>query len=294
VTAAAPGAAEVARTAGEAAPPRRPGRREEGLASRLFYALAPRLPRVALPAPPPELAPWEAVRVPRAVGAGTLSATWFPATAQARGAVLFLHPWVEWGGSYFHRRGRLEAVRRAGLHAMVVDLPGFGTSGPRHGFSDRAVGAAIAALARRCPGSPLHVWGVSAGGYWAHLALAGDERVAGAFFEDVSPHLLEWSWRLSPWGRPFFLLFRRLFPTSHRFLDARLHAPHVRLGATAHVSGAADPGVRPHDTETLAALTGGRAVVVPGAGHLEAIRRDNSGVVALALETFEAAHLPAP
>ena len=267
-------------------PPPRPGRREEAIASVLFFALAPGLPRVDQPPPPPELAPWEELQIPRSRGEGSLAGTWYPAAEPARGAVLFLHPWLEWGKAYFHRRGRLEAARAAGLHALAVDLPGLGGSGPKRGFFDVDVGDAVAALAARCPGLPLHVWGVSAGGYWAHHALARHGGYASAFFEDVSPHLLEWSSRMVPLGRPFYALFRTVLPRSHRFMDLRRYAPHLGVRRVAYVSGADDPGVRPEDTATLARLAGGSALVVPDAGHLAAIRRDGAGVIALALDTF--------
>jgi hypothetical protein len=268
-------------------PPPRPGPREEALASRLFYALAPRVLRVQPPAPPQALAPFEELGVPRSRGSA-LAATWYPAAGEPRGAVLFLHPRIEWGKAYFHRRGRLDAVRGAGLHALAVDLPGFGGSGSRHGFPDVAVADALAFLGERCPGLALGVWGVSAGGYWAHMPLAHVRRPVGAFFEDVSPHLLEWSWRTAPWGRPAFLLFRILFRSSYRFLDLRLHAPHLARHTVGYVSGELDEGVRPADTTRLARLTRARSWIVPGAVHLASIRLDGSGLIALALETFGA------
>jgi pimeloyl-ACP methyl ester carboxylesterase len=206
--------------------------------------------------------------------------------AEPTGAILFLHPWTEWGKSYFYRRGRLAAVRAAGLHALAVDLPGSGGSGARRGFLDRDVADAIAALAQRCSGLPLHVWGISAGGYWAHPALSGAPLATAAVFEDVSPHLMEWSWRTAPWGRPAFLVFRHAFRRSYRFLDLRAHAPHLGLRPVAYVSGAEDRGVRPEDTATLARLAGGAALVIRGAGHLASIKRAESEIVALALEVF--------
>src|SRR5262249_57142801 len=99
---------------------------------------------------------------------------------------------------------------------------------------------------------PLHVWGVSSGGFWAHLVLSATNGVAGAMFEDVSPHLLEWSWRVVPGWRPGYLFLRCAFPRVYRFLDLRRHAPALRVAAPAYLSGSADPGVRPADTRALA------------------------------------------
>jgi hypothetical protein len=130
---------------------------------------------------------------------------------------------------------------------------------------------------------------VSCGGTWAHPALARADDVAGAVFEDTSPHLIEWSWRMAPRLRPGYLLLRTVFPRAYRFLDARSHARDLKLGAVAYISGEHDPGVLPHETEELARLAGGRSHIVPGAGHLEAIKLATAEVLELALETFERA-----
>lgn len=259
--------------------------RERG-ALRLFRALSPRLPSFELPTPPVALEPFELLGVRRPGRPGRLAATWYPVDGDCRGAVLLLPPWVAWGRSYFHRRGRVEALRAAGLAALAIDFPGFGDSGPAAGLFDRDVEDGLAELAHRAPGKPLAVWGVSAGGYWAHPVLSRRNGVAAAFFEDVSPHLFEWSARMRPLFRPMFLLFRLLYPTAHRFLDMRRHAERFQVHRTAHVSGGADPGVRPADTRELAQRTGGRWLVVPGARHLEAIKAAPAAVIGLAMETL--------
>lgn len=273
----------------ELAAPPRPGRLEEALSSRLFLGISPRL--AALPAvdPPPSLAPWEILHVARRHARGAVRATWFPAAGAARGAVLLAPPWHARGRAYFHRRGRIEALRAAGYHSLTVDLPNFGGSGPPAGYFDRDLGAAADALERRCPGLPLHFWGVSSGGYWGHPLLAAEARFAGAMFEDVSPHLLEWAWRLAPRGRPCYLLFRMLFRRGYRFLDARRQAAASRAARTAYAAGGADPGIPAADSVELARRAGGELVLVPGAGHLEAIKRAGPAVLDLALATFAAA-----
>jgi pimeloyl-ACP methyl ester carboxylesterase len=191
-----------------------------------------------------------------------------------------------WGRAYFHRRGRVQALRRAGYHALAVDLPGFGRSGRPAGLFDLEVEDATAWLRARAAGLPLHVWGVSSGGYWAHPVLSRDDAFAGAMFEDVSPHLFEWSWRMVPWGRPFYAFFRRAFRRTYRFIDMRLHAPSFRVRAAAYVSGELDRGVRPEDTRALAAAAAAEAFIVPRAGHLQAIKSAGGEVIALALATF--------
>jgi pimeloyl-ACP methyl ester carboxylesterase len=268
--------------------PPRPPAWEERAATRLFLALSPRTRRTrrtlktVQPEPPAALAPWRNVQVPRRDGNSQLAATWYEAAGQARGAVLLVHPWVPAGRAYFHRRGRIPALRAAGYHALALDLGGFGGSTRAPGFFDRDVAAGLAHLRDVAPGLPLHLWGVSSGGYWAHPALTDTGGVAGAMFEDVSPHLLEWSWRVAPWGRPAYL-----------FLDLRRHAAALRLGAAAYVSGGRDRGILPAETRDLAERAGARHLVVPRAEHLGAILEAPDEVVALALSTFEQAEVGA-
>jgi len=268
--------------------PLRPGAREERLSMGLFLFLSPPLARTRQPDPREDLAPFEALTVPRRSRPGALAATWFPAE-RPRGAVLLLPPWLVWGKAYFHMRGRIQALRAAGYHVLILDFPGFGQSGPVQGFFDRDVEDGLEFLRQRSGDLPLHVWGVSAGGTWAHLALSRVRGVAGAMFEDVSPHLLEWSWRMFPGWRPGFLFFRACFRSSYRFLDARRHAGAMRVAAVTYVSGERDRGVRPQDTGALAAAAGGRCRIVPGAGHLGAIKLAGEEIVSLALDTFRRA-----
>ncbi|HSS48498.1 MAG TPA: hypothetical protein VLX28_06100 [Thermoanaerobaculia bacterium] len=273
--------------------PPRPGPRLERIAMAYFLALSPRLAKVSQPEPPARLAPFENFMVPRCHGSGTLAATWYPAAGRARGAVLLLHPWQIWGRAYFNLRGRIQALRAAGYHAMTVDFGGFGASGPPQVFFDRDVEAALCDLSRRAAGLPIHVWGVSAGGYWAHPVLSRTRGVTGAFFEDVSHNLFEWSWRMAPLGRPGYMFYRAVLPSAHRFLDIRRHAGSMSLGAVTYVSGERDKGVRPQDTRSLAELAGGRSHIVAGAEHLGAIKIAGDEVIGLALDTFQRAEAQA-
>ena len=271
------------------APPPRPSPARERWGRRLFFGMAPRLERIEQPEPPPGLRPFEQVRVPRRHGEGVLAATWYPASGEPRGAVLLLPPWLKWGRAYFHRRRRIPALREAGYHVLTLDFPGFGGSGPVRGYFDRDVEDGLEYLAGRAAGLPLHVWGVSSGGYWAHMVLARHNGVSGAFFEEVSHHLLEWSRRTAPLARPIFRMFPVLFPHGHRFLDLREHAPALRVRRAAYVSGAEDVGVRPGDTRELARLAGAEVFIVPEAEHLEAIKVAEDRVIGMALATFAAA-----
>lgn len=268
------------------APPPRPGPAMEAVSNVLFRVLAPRLPEIHQPDPPVSLTPYEHLEIPRRERGGSLSATWFPVPEPARGAVLLMPPWLEWGRSYFHRRGRIEALREAGYSVLTVDFSGFGESSPPAGYFERDVDDALAVLEEKAAGLPRHFWGVSSGGYWAHPVLARREAVRGAMFEDVSAHLIEWSWRTAPVGRPMYLVFRYATRPAYRFLDIRRHAPFLRVAAATYVSGALDHGVRPEDTRELARRAGGEAVIIPEAKHLGSIRIATRRVIDLALDTF--------
>ncbi len=271
-------------------PPVRPSTRQERLANRLFLALSPRL-RARSQVSPSRLNAFEHLCIERSHGRGTLSATWYQASGTPRGAVLLAHPWVHWGEGYFHRRGRVEAVQAAGFHALTFDLGGVGASGPAaSAFYDRDLEDALAVLRARAGGLPLHFWGVSCGGYWGHPLLSR-EAVAGAMFEDVPQHLIEWSSRIAPWGLPCYRFFRHCLRASYRFMDLRRHAPHLRVRAATYAAGGRDRGVPEAETVELARLAGARHQLVADAGHLESIKLAGEDVIRLALETFEAGEL---
>lgn len=270
------------------APPR-PSEWQERAGLRLLGALGPQLPAATRVPAVPALFPYRNLSVRRSHGPGGLSATWYPAHLTPRGAVLLLHPWVAEGAGYFHRKGRIEALRAAGYHALTVDFPGFGGSGRPSGLYDRAVEDALRVLDRLSRGLDLFIWGVGSGGYWAHPAMARTDQVAGAMFEDVPPHLVGWSSRSPAWARPAYLLFKRMLPEVYRYLDARLHAAALDLGAVTYISGALNDTVRPQDTRMLAERAGGSYSIVRGAGHLGSIEVANRAVIRTALETLERA-----
>jgi pimeloyl-ACP methyl ester carboxylesterase len=63
----------------------------------------------------------------------------------------------------------------------------------------------------------------------------------------------------------------------------------MELRAVTYISGERDPGVRPEDTRALAEAAGGHCRIVPGAGHLGAIKVAGEEVITLALDTFRRA-----
>lgn len=270
-------------------PPPRPRPLGERAAAYMLSTFGMPVTRAEAPDPPHALTPFQRVTIPRPGRRGTLAGTWYETPGEARGAVLLVHPWLPQGQSYFHLRRRIQALRAAGYHALTFDLGGFGASGPRDGLYDRDVEDALAALGELAPGLPLHLWGVSAGANLAHMLLSRRNGVEGAFFEQCPTHLIEFSHRVAPHGRPFYAVFRRFIPGAYRYLEARRHAPFLQARQIAYVGGERDEGVRPEAIEELADLAGGRCLIVPDAAHLDAIKRAPHAVVDLALETFERA-----
>ena len=275
-------------SAGNGSPPPRPPRWQEVIGSWLLHAFAPRVEYQPSPPPPKKLAPFETFQWPRRGRPGELPATYFPAEGEARGIVLMAHPWLKVGQGYFHRRGRLEALRRAGFHTLTFDFGGIGSSDRVPGMFDLELEDAFRALEDRGGDLPRYLWGVSAGGHWSHPVLAHQRIVEAAVFEDVSPHLMEWSWNMAPWGRPAFLFFRYALNRSYRYMDMRRHAPHLKVHKVAYIGGELDRGVPPESTREFARKAGGRCLIVPNADHLGAIKHDPEAVLSLALETFGA------
>lgn len=271
--------------------PTRPPRWQERFSHQLLLFLSPRVARKSAPATPQGVDPYFEFDIERSGDRGTLAARWFPAFGQARGAVLLIHPWHRAGQRFFFRHGRLRALREAGYHALTFDLGGFGQSGPSPtAYYDTDLEDALGALRQQADGLPLHVWGVSAGGYWAHILLSRLGGVSGAIFEDVSPHLIEWSRRMAPWGLPFYLFFQHILPLAYRFLDLRNHAPNLRIQRAAYIGGELDRSISAHETQELARLACAPALLVEGADHLRSVKQDHHRVIQLALETFEEAN----
>ena len=279
--------------------PARPADWLERAGRHLLLALAPRLGASRETPPPPAFSPFAPVQIPRTSDPSTLKGWFFPANATtdvggARGAVLLCHPWLPFGQSYFYRRGRIPALRRAGYHVMTFDFGGFGPAEGQApapaGFYDRDIDDALAELSRRVCGLPIHVWGVSAGGYWSHLALSRrSEPIHGAVFEHVTDHVIQWSKRMAPLGLPCYLVFQHLLRPAYRYLDATIHAAHLGARKVAYVGGSLDRGAPVESLHLMAHRARAARLVVQDADHLDAIRRDGRAVIDLALKTFRKA-----
>ncbi len=138
--------------------------------------------------PPPEL---NAEPVRFEVPGGGSVAGWSSPGLPGRGAVLLLHG-VR--GSRHAMLGRARWLHRQGVATLAIDLPGHGESlAPRITFGaneSHAVPAALAWLARRCPGERVGAIGVSLGA--ASLVLARpDPAPAAVVLESMYPTIEE-------------------------------------------------------------------------------------------------------
>lgn len=229
--------------------------------------------------PPPSEWGAQPFGVPRPEG-GMLAALLFPAP-HARGVVLLAHPSVAAGKGYFHRNDRVPFLRELGFHVVTFDHGGFGESDAPAGLHHREWAALLAWARRRFPDLPVHVWGVSLGGYFAHHALAADEPgVASAVFEQVAPNLFAYRFEGAPLTRAGHALARTLAPGGARWFGADAHALHVKADRVLYVSGARDRGVPLADATRLvhAASPLARHHVVEGAAHLEAWKLGGAAV----------------
>lgn len=216
---------------------------------RWWFSLgAPRgsLGKRAQDAPPPA---WrgERLRIPRAAG-GTLAAIRFSHDAP-RGLVVFGHPALPAGKGWFHRNDRVPFVLGLGFAALTWDYGGYGESDPANALWHREWLDVLAHARAAFPHEPLHVWGVSMGGYFAHHALAqAPAPVASAVFEHVHANMFEYgsgARRLA--GRALALAL----PREVAWFRADAHAPRLRAGRVLYVSGARDAFVRPADADAL-------------------------------------------
>ena len=244
-----------------------PSPREERILGAVFHRAFMRGIEHAPQDPAP--AEWRAhpFGIVRASG-GMLAALHFP-VAKPRGVVVFGHPGIAPGKGYFHRSDRIPFVRELGFAAMSFDHGGFGESDDPTGLFHREWADVLRWARRRHPGLPIHVWGVSLGGYFAHHALAEDEHgVASAIFEEVSPDLLSYPDSGLALGRAFA---SALMPSARRWTAAETHAPHMAVEHVLYVHGDADRGVPPAHAERLVHAAGpfARHHVVKGAAHLE-------------------------
>src|SRR5947209_674623 len=134
------------------------------------------------------------------------------AGASARGVVVLCHPLLRYGYHYFLRKGLAQWAAKAGFHAVLFNFQGIGRSALGGlCFADDVVGA-FAWARSRFPHLPVHLLGLSFGGYHAAHALPRlDGAVASAALDSVPPRIgnffrsgpLSWLMRAlsrSPWA----------------------------------------------------------------------------------------------
>lgn len=186
---------------------------------------------------------------------GILAARHHPRPAP-RGVVLFAHAPAH--------DPRIAFANALGLAAMSFEHGGHGESDEPAGFYHHEWRDALRWARRRHPGVPIHVWGVSTAGYFAHHALARDEEgVATAVFEDVPTE--------PPFGSAASARAFLLTPGARRWLAAHAHAPRMAAEHVLYVSGGRDAQAR-ESTARLAEAAGpfARHHIVADAGHGEA------------------------
>lgn len=256
-------------------PPPPPSPRQERILGGLLRASFTRGFHGAPQDPPPPEWGAQPFAIRRASG-GILAALLFP-HERPRGVVLFGHPGIPPAKGYFHRGDRIPFVRGLGLAAVTFDHGGFGESDPSERLHHAEWEDVLAWARRRFPGLPLHVWGVSLGGYFAHHALAAPEEkgVASAIFEQVAPDLLTYR---GPWWKPWRAAdaaVRALAPGARAWMPAEAHALHVKADDILYLNGERDEGVPPEDARRIvrAAPPVARHHVVPDAAHLEAWKK---------------------
>lgn len=248
-------------------PPAPPTVEEERKLARLFrWGFSGELYAQPQDPPPPE---WgaQAFGIPRKTG-GLLAGLMFPHEAP-RGVVLLGHPGIPPGKGYFHRNERIPFARSLGLTVATFDHGGFGESDGPTGLYHNEWEDVLGWARRRFPDMPLHVWGVSLGGYFAHHALARDPGVAGAVFEEVTPDLTRYGNYVS--GRLGRVAARVVMPTFLQWFPATAHAPFLHAERVLYVHGGKDHGISRADADALVKAAGPLAqrVLVPDAGHLE-------------------------
>jgi len=195
----------------------------------------------------------------------------------ACGVVVLCHPLLRYGYHYFLRGGLARWVAGAGFHAVLFNFQGIGRSAlGRLCFADDVVGA-VGWARERFPGLPIHLTGLSFGGYHAAHALPRlDGAVAGAVLDSVPPRIGNVfrsgpaSWLMRALGRSPWAAATGTWPIAASL--ARVWQTPLLL-----VYGDADEYCPPADVRRLAAaVPAARLECLPGTGHLDGFltRRD--------------------
>lgn len=203
-----------------------------------------------------------------------LEAATAKAKGEARGVVVFCHPFLKYGCHYFERSGHLDFFTGIGFHGLLFNFKGFGKSELKGvSFFDDAIGAV--ALAKKLhPGLPVHLVGLSFGAYHGVHALARmDGEVHTALLDSVPPDAVNF------FNGPVALAFRmlngssfgRLCGTEPIFTDLAA----IRRTSLHLVLGDADRYILEHERKALPShVAGDRINWAKGVGHMEIFKKE--------------------
>jgi pimeloyl-ACP methyl ester carboxylesterase len=211
-----------------------------------------------------------------------------PATAAARGVLVFCHPLLKYGYHYFLRGGLAAWAVGEGFHSILFNFKGIGRSGLSGiCFADDVIGAVSFARAR-FPGLPVYLVGHSFGGYHAAHALPKLEgKVAGAVFDSVPPQIATF-FRTGPTALVMKGLSRSPWAavTGTRPVAASLAG--VRRTPVLWIFGDADEYCPTEEARALAsARPDSRLLLLPGAGHLQGFRHHRDAYTQAVRECWE-------
>jgi hypothetical protein len=206
----------------------------------------------------------------RSADGAALEGALMVAGPNARGVVVLCHPLLPYGYHYFLRNGLARWAAGAGFHVALFNFQGFGRSAlGRLCFADDVTGV-VGWAREQFTGLPIHLAGLSFGGYHAaHALMRLDGVVTSAVLDSVPPCISNvfrsgpssWLMRAlsrSPWATT----------TGTRPIAASL-AP-VRRTPILLLYGDADEYCPIEDVRRLAANTRTAWLeVFPGTGHMD-------------------------
>jgi pimeloyl-ACP methyl ester carboxylesterase len=112
------------------------------------------------------------------------------ADSDVQGVVVFCHPLLRYGYRYFLRSGLARWAAEEGFHCVLFNFQGIGRSDMGAlCFADDVVGV-VGYARERFPGLPVHLVGLSFGGYHAaHALVRLDGIVTSAVLDSVPPRI---------------------------------------------------------------------------------------------------------
>jgi pimeloyl-ACP methyl ester carboxylesterase len=187
----------------------------------------------------------------------------------ARGVVVLCHPLQRYGYHYFLRGGLARWAAGAGFHTVLFNFQGIGRSALGGlCFADDVVGA-VGWARERFPGLPVHLAGLSFGGYHAaHALVRLDGAVAGAVLDSVPPRIGN-VFRSGPASWLMWVLGQSPWAAATGTRPVAISLARVRRTLLLLVYGDADEYCPPADVRRLAAaVPAARLEWLPGAEHL--------------------------